>query len=68
MARTEHASGWGCTACGYVFTPGTIDQGKTEVDPAWAFDSLPENWACPECGSAKHRFKRLKHSKDKKDR
>jgi rubredoxin len=66
MDNTDKASGWGCPVCGYIFTPGTAGVGGMENDPSRAFEVLPEDWACPECGSAKHRFKRLKREKDKK--
>ncbi|KAG7336751.1 flavin reductase like protein [Nitzschia inconspicua] len=37
-----------CLDCNYVFTQGP---------KAW--NELPANWSCPECGSVKRRFKKV---------
>ena len=44
-----------CTVCGYVYDPteGDPDSG---VAPGTAFESLPEDWACPVCMAAKADF------------
>lgn len=44
-----------CTICGYVYDPeqGDPDNG---VAPGTAFESIPDDWACPECGSGKDLF------------
>lgn len=41
-----------CPGCGYEYDPekGDPDSG---IDPDTAFDDLPENWTCPECGVGK---------------
>ncbi|GFP21937.1 anaerobic nitric oxide reductase flavorubredoxin [Candidatus Hakubella thermalkaliphila] len=46
---------WVCTVCGYVYDPedGDPDNG---VDPGTAFEELPEDWVCPECGAKKDMF------------
>ena len=38
-----------CTVCAYVYDPevGDPDNG---VEPGTAFDDLPDDWVCPECG------------------
>jgi flavin reductase (DIM6/NTAB) family NADH-FMN oxidoreductase RutF/rubredoxin len=44
-----------CNVCGYVYDPaeGDPDQG---VDPGTAFEDLPDDWVCPECGAGKDDF------------
>jgi rubredoxin len=67
MKKIEKTGGWSCPACGYIFTPGMGNPGVMEVDPAMYFDRLPDDWECPECGTPKQRFKKLKHKKDEKN-
>jgi rubredoxin len=47
-----------CTACGYIYDP---DRGDPEngIEPGTAFDDLPDDWVCPECGVGKDQFKPL---------
>ena len=44
-----------CDICGYVYDPekGDPDNG---VEPGTAFENLPNNWVCPECGAEKSDF------------
>ena len=44
-----------CTVCGYVYDPqkGDPDSG---VAPGTAFEDLPGDWTCPECGAATDAF------------
>lgn len=44
-----------CDLCGYVYDPkiGDPDNG---INPGTAFDDLPEDWTCPECGASKSDF------------
>ena len=44
-----------CLICDYIYDPakGDPDHG---VMPGTAFEALPENWTCPECGAAKSDF------------
>lgn len=46
-----------CTICGYVYDPseGDPDNG---VEPGTAFEDLPEDWVCPECGAGKEDFEK----------
>lgn len=37
-----------CLACGYIYDPA--ENGNV------AFDDLPEDWTCPECGVGKDMF------------
>ncbi len=44
-----------CTVCGWVYDPakGDPDNG---IQPGTAFEDLPEDWTCPECGVGKEDF------------
>lgn len=46
---------WQCTICGYIYEPefGDPDNG---VLPGTSFESLPDDWVCPECGAEKDQF------------
>ena len=44
-----------CTVCSYVYDPeeGDPDNG---VEPGTAFEDIPDDWTCPECGVSKDLF------------
>ncbi|HIH86739.1 MAG TPA: rubredoxin [Methanosarcinales archaeon] len=44
-----------CTACDYIYDPekGDPDNG---VAPGTAFEDLPDDWVCPDCGMDKDFF------------
>ncbi|HVJ50294.1 rubredoxin [Desulfitobacterium sp.] len=44
-----------CSVCGYVYDPeiGDPDSG---IVPGTAFEDIPDDWVCPECGVAKDSF------------
>jgi rubredoxin len=44
-----------CDVCGYVYDPslGDPDNG---IQPGTAFENLPADWVCPECGVDKNSF------------
>ncbi len=44
-----------CTICGYIYDPaaGDPDQG---IEPGTAFEDLPDDWTCPDCGAEKEMF------------
>ena len=47
-----------CTACGYVYDPaeGDPDNG---VEPGTAFEDLPDDCVCPDCGVDKEDFEKM---------
>ncbi len=49
---------WRCTACSYVYDP---DKGDPEhgVEPGTAFEDIPDDWVCPECGVPKNFFEKV---------
>jgi rubredoxin len=44
-----------CTMCGYIYDPANGDPGN-KVAPGTAFEDLPDDWVCPECGAGKDEF------------
>jgi len=44
-----------CNICGYVYDPeaGDPDNG---VEAGTAFEAIPDDWLCPECGADKDSF------------
>lgn len=44
-----------CVLCGYVYDPATGDP-ENGVDPGTAFEDIPSDWVCPECGASKDDF------------
>lgn len=44
-----------CIVCNYIYDPaiGIPDEG---IAAGTAFEDIPEDWACPECGVAKSDF------------
>ncbi|MFA4889610.1 MAG: rubredoxin [Candidatus Omnitrophota bacterium] len=47
-----------CTVCGYIYDPqkGDPDNGGK---PGTAFEALPADWVCPECGVGKDMFEKI---------
>jgi len=44
-----------CTVCGYIYDPEKGDPTQN-IEPGTAFDNLPDDWACPDCGVGKDQF------------
>lgn len=44
-----------CAVCGYVYDPaaGIPEEG---IAPGTAFEDIPDDWVCPECGASKADF------------
>lgn len=44
-----------CSICGYIYDPakGDADHG---IPPGTAFEKLPDDWTCPDCGADKSMF------------
>ncbi|MFC1781135.1 rubredoxin [Planctomycetota bacterium] len=45
-----------CTVCGYIYDPEAGDS-ENNIKPGTAFENLPKDWVCPECGADKEEFK-----------
>ena len=44
-----------CMVCSHVYDPAEGDP-ASGVKPGTAFEELPEDWACPDCGATKADF------------
>jgi rubredoxin len=42
---------WECLVCGYIYDPAENDD--------VAFEDLPDDWVCPDCGAGKDMFEKL---------
>jgi rubredoxin len=49
---------WQCLMCGYIYDPAKGDPGQA-VPPGTAFEDLPEEWECPDCGASKDEFEKM---------
>jgi len=47
-----------CSICGYVYDPEVGDP-ENGVEPGTAFEDLPEDWTCPDCGAEKALFEEM---------
>lgn len=46
---------WMCLNCGYIYDEelGDADEG---IAPGTRWDDIPDDWVCPDCGTAKSEF------------
>jgi rubredoxin len=44
-----------CMVCGYVYDPAEGDASQS-VTPDTPFESLPDDWVCPECKAEQNEF------------
>jgi len=46
---------WICEICGFIYdeSAGLPEEG---IDPGTAWDDIPDDWLCPECGVGKSDF------------
>jgi len=49
---------WECLVCGYIYDPEEGDP-DNDIEPGTAFEDLPEDWVCPQCGAEKDQFEEL---------
>lgn len=49
---------WQCVVCGFIYdeAAGLPDEG---IEPGTAWEDIPNNWKCPECGVAKSDFEMI---------
>ena len=47
-----------CVICSYIYDPEKGDI-ENDVKPGTGFDNLPDEWACPECGSDRDVFEEV---------
>lgn len=46
-----------CTICGYVYDP-EVGEPANGINPGTAFEDLPDDYVCPECGVGKDAFQK----------
>ena len=44
-----------CLICGYIYDPAVGDP-DNGIAADTAFENLPDDWTCPECGAGKDDF------------
>jgi len=44
-----------CIMCGYVYDPAIGDP-ESDIEAGTAFEDLPDDWVCPDCGVGKEEF------------
>ena len=49
---------WECMGCDYIYDPAVGDP-VGGIAPGTAFEDLPDDWCCPECGLTKDMFEPL---------
>ncbi len=49
---------WECMVCGYVYDPAKGDPANG-IAPGTAFEELPADWVCPDCGASKDMFEKV---------
>ncbi|MBN1933341.1 MAG: rubredoxin [Anaerolineae bacterium] len=50
---------WECQSCGYIYDPAAGDP-DVGIEPGTPFESLPDDWSCPECVVSKNAFEEIK--------
>jgi rubredoxin len=58
LAKEPVMEKYECTACGYVYDPAVGDQ-ENGIAPGTAFEDLPDDWVCPQCGVGKEFFQKI---------
>ena len=46
---------WECIVCGHIYDPAEGDP-DSGIAPGTAFEDLPDDWVCPDCGAEKSDF------------
>ena len=44
-----------CTVCDYIYDPKVGDE-DSGIAPGTAFEDIPDDWSCPDCGVTKEDF------------
>lgn len=55
MGRKNVMKRYVCEPCGYIYDPAVGDP-ENGIAPGTAFEDLPDDWLCPECGVPKEDF------------
>ena len=49
---------WECISCGYIYDP-TVGDPDAGIVSGTAFEDLPDDWVCPQCGVGKDMFEKV---------
>jgi rubredoxin len=55
MEALERMKKYQCDLCSYVYDPETGDP-DNGVAAGTAFEEVPDDWVCPDCGASKDQF------------
>lgn len=58
ILEVDHMDKYECKVCGYIYDPAKGDSTQN-IPSGTAFDSLPDDWTCPECGVGKEHFEKV---------
>jgi rubredoxin len=58
MTKGETVERWQCLLCGYIYDPAAGDPTQ-RIAPGTAFEDLPDDWECPDCGASKDEFEKM---------
>jgi len=47
-----------CTVCDWIYDPAKGDP-DSGIEPGTAFEDIPDDWVCPECGVDKSMFEKI---------
>lgn len=54
----KQMSKWVCNVCGWIYDPAVGDP-DGGLDPGTAFENIPGDWVCPDCGITKIDFTKI---------
>ena len=60
VRRDKKMGKYKCLLCGYIYDP-QIGDPENGVEPGTAFEDLPDDWVCPECGAEKEDFEPIEN-------
>jgi rubredoxin len=55
LCQEEWMKRYVCNACGWIYDPAAGDP-DSGIAPGTAFEDIPSDWACPQCGVGKEDF------------
>jgi len=55
IAMTTRVAEYYCETCWYSYDPARGDP-ENSIEPGTAFEDIPQQWCCPDCGLGKEAF------------
>lgn len=53
MNANTNTKKWRCLVCGFIYDEA---KGWEDIAPGTAWEDVPEDWLCPDCGVGKQEF------------